>query len=268
MKAFFTLLFLCAFIRSSFAQVPNGNFEDWEIINDIEQPQHWKTNNYLCCIAVEKTDNAIEGDYSMKVSSTAPSLEGTGPGEATVTFHSDELYSFLNAAIKIDSIETGGSIKIKVLQWANGAFQEIGIWQDTNTTNGIVPISIPLNHSQPDSLKITIYALNTPGPTWSIGYSEVVIDNLEMVLSTASSDLENVEGALIVHPNPSTHTIYYHLPQGIHMTDLSLIDISGKKYFPEKTSEKVNLSNIPPGMYFLHITASDGRSYVEKICRR
>ena len=85
---------------------------------------------------------------------------------------------------------------------------------------------------------------------------------------TVAAEEAGLAPEINIFPNPSTHTIYYHLPQGIHMTDLSLIDISGKKYFPEKTAEKVDMSNIPPGMYFLHIRASDGRSYVEKICRR
>ncbi len=261
MKTAITFLSLFAFATLSLAQVPNGNFEEWEIIDSIEQPKYWKTNNFLCCRAIEKTGDAIEGGYSMKISSSAPSFEGTLPGWAEVTFHPAQIYEVLNASLKIDSIESGGSVIIRVSEWANGTFQEIGNWEDTVTTNGIVEISIPLNHTQPDSLKIFISAQNTPGATWSIGYSEVVIDNLELSFSSSTSNLEEAGELFKIYPNPSTGIIHIEPKNTDKIKTIKIYDQSGKLVIEKSDANQIDITDLPDASYLLVILSTEGKSY-------
>ena len=261
MKTAITFLSLFAFATFSLAQVPNGNFEEWEIIDSIEQPQYWKTNNFLCCRAVEKTGDAIEGDYSMKISSTAPSIEGTLPGWAEVTFHPAQVYGFLNASLKIDSIEMGGSVVISVSEWANGTFQEIGNWEGTMTTNGIAQISIPLNHTQPDSLKINVSAQNTPGATWSIGYSEVIIDQLELSIISSTSNLEKTGDLFKIYPNPSGGVFYIKPLMGQEVKYVEIYDQQGKLLLHESDSGQIDISRFPDGIYSLMVHTVLGRTF-------
>ena len=261
MKTFITFLSLCAFAALSLAQVPNSNFEEWEFIDSIEQPQYWKTNNFLCCRAVEKTGHAIEGVYSMKISSTAPSFEGTLPGWAEVTFHPTQLYEVLNTSLKIDSIETGGSVVISVSEWANGTFQEIGYWEDTITTNGIAQISIPLNHTKPDSLKIFISAQNTLGATWSIGYSEVVIDNLELSFSSSTSNLEEAGELFKIYPNPSNRILHIEPKNTDKIKTIKIYNLSGKLVLEKSNANQIDITDLPDASYLLVILSTEGNPY-------
>lgn len=247
----------------SYSQIPNGNFEEWEIVGNIEQPKYWKTNNVQCCSPVVKTGDAIDGNFSIKVSSTAPSFEGTLPGWAEITFHPGQVYQNCSASIRIDSIEMGKVI-MEVKELSNGSYQQIGYWESNTATSGVFPVTFPINQSQTDSLKITVTAANSPGPLGSLGYAETVIDKLALsgIVSTEENKTKGAEALRIV-PNPSGHSTFVSFGR-ITAPDahLRLIGIDGKllyqEFVPHQSNTILDTRNLPEGIYVLTLT-EEGR---------
>lgn len=259
MKNLSLLIILLFWATTPYSQIPNGNFEEWEIVGNIEQPKYWKTNNVQCCSTVVKTGDAIEGNYSMKISSTAPSIEGTLPGWAEITLYPGQVYQNFSASIRIDSIEMGKVI-IEVQELSNGSYGQIGYWESNTATSGVLPVTFPINQSQTDSLKITVTAANSPGPLGSEGYAETVIDKLTLsgIVSTEKIKTSGAE-TLRIAPNPSSHSALVSFGR-MTTSDahLRLIDIHGNLLYQDLVSRRSNTildtRNLPEGIYVLALT--------------
>ena len=262
MKTLFTLSVLFFFSFDINAQsVPNGNFEEWEMVDGVEQPVGWNTRDCPGCQSVEKTTNAIEGEFSIKISSTYPSFEGTLPGWAAITLTTSQQFHFMNASLKIDSIEMG-KVEMLLYESINGGLHEIGRWETTSKTNGIEHISIPFDQIQGDTIVIYLTAKNTQGPLFSEGYSEVIIDNIELSLVSRTSEINN--RVFKVFPNPvgqaltieiqqpfagnTTITFFNQLGQQVRSAILQ----GGQSYY------QVPLHDLVNGIYFYQVENRKG----------
>ncbi len=260
MKNLSLLIILLFGASTPYSQIPNGNFEEWEIVSNIEQPKYWKTNNVQCCSPVVKTEDAIEGNFSLKISSTAPSIEGTLPGWAEIIFHPGQVYQSCSASVRIDSIEMGKVI-IEVKELSNGSYQQIGYWESNTATSGVIPVTFPINQSQTESLKITVIAANSPGPLGSVGYAETVIDELVLsdIVSTDEKENQSAE-VLRIAPNPSNYSAFVSFGRitapdarlcvvGIHGNLLLCQDL-----VTDQSTTILDTRNLPEGIYVLTLT--------------
>ncbi len=257
--SYFTFL-LCLPIFSSNAQIPNGNFEEWETINNIEFPVFWQTNNYYeSSTPVDKEEeDAIEGNYSMKISSTALGIGNQLPGCAHIKFLPQQFYKYFIAAVKIDSIEMG-EIAIRVKQrTSNGLFEKIGEWGTTTVTAGVSQIVFPITQTQLDTILVEIWAFNTWTPNGVIGYSEAIIDKLNLV--TASSLNGGFANSVkwLIFPNPTKDFVSIHLDQALlGSSQVRLLDLQGRVHkthqFSNLKETTMGLEDIPPGVYLLEL---------------
>jgi hypothetical protein len=268
------LLVFCLFLSDIFSQVPNGNFEEWETVDSIENPVHWETNNYyIGYYPVAKTTDAIEGIYSMKVSSRARDLGGgaTEDGCAHVKFVPTEEYNYLTASVRVDTVDPEGEVSIRVKQWqpGSGLFEKIGTWNDTVATNGVVQVVLPIEQAGLDTVLIEIWAKNHYDPfTNTIGYTEVIIDNLKLTTTVSTKELIN-NPSWWIYPNPATDAINIQLQKPLTKPcTLRLFDFQGRLLqshdFPTLFATTLPLPDFLPGIYLLEITSKGETKRTEK----
>jgi hypothetical protein len=264
----------CITFLSGIAQVPNGNFEEWQTVDSIENPVHWETNNYYVGYTpVAKTTDAIEGSYSMKVSSTARDIWGTatGYGCAHVKLVPTEEYKYLTASVRVDTVDSEGEVSIRVKQWqpGSGLYEKIGTWKDTAATNGVVQVVLPIEQAGLDTVLIEIWAKNHYDPfTNTIGHTEVIIDNLRLTTTVAAQAQINRIGWKI-YPNPATDAIHIRVQQPLSKPcALRLFDFQGRllqsHYFPTLSEISLPLIDVSSGIYFLELTVEGEIKRTEK----
>jgi len=177
---------LCFLLHGiAFCQIPNSGFESWTIINGVEEPDSWKTNNSIFGtvqpgrISVTKTLDSHSGNYALNVINNGPSIEGPLPGHATAVFI-DSAVSKISAYVKCDSIAGTGKGIISISGFTGSSHLEIGRWE----TNVEIPqyifiemLLFPLNNYDSLSIRIEAYAeMNPLGfPT---GYASFTVDQL------------------------------------------------------------------------------------------
>jgi len=248
-----------------FTQVLNGNFEEWQTADSIENPVYWETNNYYVGYTpVAKTTDAIEGNYSMKVSSTARDIWGTatGYGCAHVKFIPTEVYTYLTASVRVDTVDMDGEISIRVKQWSPGneLFEKIDTWKQTTATNGVVQVILPIEQVGLDTLLIEVWAKNHYDPfTNTIGYTEVIIDKLQLTNTVAAHEPDNENGLdWAIFPNPAIGIVNVRLNQPcLKPCLLSLFDLHGrvlqKHSFLTFSEVSLNIAGYLPGVYILEL---------------
>lgn len=261
------LLFLVALQVSlgAFCQIPNGNFEDWETIDGIENPDFWSTNNYYIDFTpVLKTSDALEGNYSMKVSSTARDWNAlpTWPGCAHVKLMPSQTYLYMKASLKIDSINEG-RIEIRAKQKKpDGFFEKIGGWESSTVTNGVIDIGFPLEQMQLDTLLIEVWAFNKDKPEWEINetYSEVILDNLGLTNTNSTDNTFDgpAKNQWMIGPNPVNEVLRIRDMQlGTVSFHANLYDVNGRLVRSEisiGTKEgMMDINGLSSGAYFLEI---------------
>jgi hypothetical protein len=265
MKSNYLPFIFCFSLFTSVAQIPNGNFEEWQTIDNIETPIGWQTNNYYeNSTPVEKEEEAIEGNYSMRISSTSLNVWGgnTQHGCAHIKFLPQMIYQSMLALVRIDSINMG-EIAIRVKQRrANGLYEKIGSWKDSTLTDGVEEIAFDIEQTSLDTLLIEIWAFNTDMPFVNTGYSEAVIDQLSLSLLSSTYDTPLQELEWVVSPIPATDRISILLSQ--ILTDnctLRLIDLQGRVQQERKLtgiSEVVlEVGDLARSIYILELRRED-----------
>ena len=265
MKSSLSFLLFLLIGHCLMAQVPNGFFENWELSSSgHETPVFWQTNNAPCCSPIEKAAEAIEGNFSMKVSSTAPSFEGTLPGRASTTFAVDQSYEVLQARLTIDSIEQG-QVFIYISEWRDDNFENIGTWVDSMQSTAVRSILIPIAQTTMDSLKIEIIAANTMGPLGSEGYAEMVIDELTLSETTSLKEKDSPQAAISIYPNPSNAVFYVQSLSKSKITQIKCYNTRSELLLTASDTSAIDLSNWPDGLYLLQVELQDGQVYLRKV---
>ena len=262
--AFTILLLLIA--ATIYPQVPNGNFEEWETVDSIEVPKYWTISNEFCCYEVEKVIDAIEGEFSLKLSVHTPT--GLIPEWlAETTVQVGQVYQSLNAAIRIDSMYWG-KVAIKVLELKNGIYQEIGNWETTETTNGAKQISVPLNQTQTDSLKIQLNAMIVNPTQLPVGYAGLIVDEIELSLTTSTGEQNRLEELVRIYPNPTSGIVNIEYPNDFNPKIARLYDSEGKLVLVSENVDFIDLNGFPIDTYLLVIQAYIGTNIARFVQKR
>ncbi len=255
------ILFLSEITES---QIPNAGFEEWDSIVGVEEPVNWNTKNIEKFISVEKVPCLTQGQYAIKVSSNGPSFEGTSSGVAKTRFKPLHIYNTLLADIKIDTIDSG-KVEIILNQIVGGNVNQIGYWTKDTTTNGINNIEILVDYETLDTIEILIIAHNTPGPLGSIGYSEIVVDNMNFANTNSIDDIKT--NGFFVFPNPSKNILSVKFTVRFD-GKLEIIDNEGRILIlhevQRKVLEKLDISHLSNGIYYIKTVDNNGKERVGK----
>lgn len=64
-----------------------------------------------------------------------------------------------------------------------------------------------------------------------------------------------------IYPNPTADILYIQVPESAKTTSVQILDIQGKEIAKPANSDKINVSNLNPGLYFLLIKHSNQKQY-------
>lgn len=270
-------LFVALFCPDTSAQnIQNGNFEDWEVVGETLEPTGWVTsnhsNNASTPISAHQTENACEGQFALKLTSTAPSLEGPGPGyahqyigldepatSATISFSyaADTLLDDAFGLIHLGGFDTSDENPVMI------AFESLEI---TELTQGCINGTLTINATEPfDQVLVEMRAEPHYTGFSTEGLSVIRFDKmqLDVALSVNERDLSE---QLTVMPNPTTGVLYLQ-HDNLRVSEIQLMDLSGKllRQIPLIT-QTIDLSALPSGTYLLKIIAEDGVA-VKKVVR-
>ena len=264
MKKSITLIlisFLLSFTGKSFAQLPNGNFENWSLNTfGILDPDGWSTYNFgtSTCAQYQPAQNGTEAVKLAGDSSQGFFL----PGSIECYFHSTQKPLSLNGYYQAQFAT--GDILIMTLYLYDNAGNEIagGSLDITANANNYTTFSIPLTYSsgaQPDSAAFLVFLENASQNNLS-GYA--ILDNLNFVGTAGVDEISNNNSAK-VWPNPSTEYLNVFVP-GFTMenAEIKIMDISGRMVNTEITKRTfssqenlitINTSNLEAGMYVISV---------------
>jgi hypothetical protein len=216
---------------------------------------------------VAKYEDAISGQYSMKISSSARDANGlpTWPGCAHNKFKPTQTYFYAGAAVRIDSI-VDGRIEIRVKQrQPNGFYVKIGGWKDSVATKIVQQVWMPLAMTSMDSLLIEVWAFNKDTPPYleNKTFAAAIVDDIVLTNTNSIDDIKETQvGELKVFPNPAGG--YFKLKLDTETRgdcSVEILDMQGKKYRGWELgglNEAVfDTDGLPSGIYLVRIKADE-----------
>ena len=269
-----TLSIFMVFGSILFAQIPNGNFEQWT----SDGPVEWATpNNPVLTHLVTQSTTSFEGSFAARGEVTrvmpqlllAPFIQS---GEDASGF------SFAQRPVKmtgnyIFSPVQGDRLSISVSFYKNGEAIGIGAFAFMNASPNYSTFEIPIQYLSTETPDTCIINVNIIGPVQGNDYHEgsfFIVDNFqfsnsptdvkEQVLAPEKFELtQNFPNPF----NPST-VINFSLPIASDV-NLSVFNSLGEKVVElvngvmEAGNHKVefNAANLPSGIYFYKISSGN-----------
>jgi len=261
----------------SWAQVPNGSFDNAATQSGCTQPEGWSTVNgstgsFGLCTAESETSNAYSGN-ALKISSeffffafqVIPGLVSNGNidinnqsvsggvpfNERPVSFsgwyraepESGDTYSMIAVLINEN---TGDSVGVSIFE---------GNTTVTEWTQFIQPVQY-LNEQIPTLLQITMFAGDPADPQDG---STVWFDELDYQSLTVGIT-ESQKEQITAYPNPVVDNVYFELGE-IDRTVVTVYNIIGVRVMEANLSEvnnRLDMTSLPSGTYIWQMTSLEG----------
>ncbi|GJM32311.1 MAG: hypothetical protein DHS20C18_13120 [Saprospiraceae bacterium] len=193
-----------------YSQIPNGGFENWEIIDDYEKPVNWETNQDTNHIRFEKSNISFEGEYSMKIisSSLTAWTECNSLAQTSVKLDPYEgenrSLSFNLKSIPDTLNQTGNLFFIlRVIFFESGNFESDYQLERYDIIEEFTFVEIPMSNPNVDSLEISIIGGAWNGPADGCHDRTITwIDNF-MINTMLTSTIDNTINNINIFPNPS-----------------------------------------------------------------
>lgn len=268
MKELLILTLISILQMGGFAQIPNGGFEDWELIQNFEKPLFWETNQDSNYVRFVKDTLSIQGDYSLKIvpgSFTAwyecMSYAWTGIHLQTSVGENKSLIFFVRSVP--DSTNQFESVFLRIAGklFIGGNFESDYKWETFERIDNFTKVQIPILNPDVDSLTIRIFggALNGAAdgcPNRSFSWiDDMRISETEVINS--SLELIPQNNKVTVFPNPSNGIIEVFQSE-IKFTDFQLYSLEGELIEQGRLNGKmINLRNMHKGLFILRLTSAN-----------
>ncbi|MFZ1678759.1 MAG: T9SS type A sorting domain-containing protein [Saprospiraceae bacterium] len=247
-----------------FGQVPNPQFEAWDLYNGREKPAEWYCPN-LCsgpdCGPCNKIVQGVD-DYAVRIHNVMPCVSSDNQAKRRSAGFIHDYFMPTSTKFKIsfdliiDSIEPPAEFIFTI-----GDF----VWKTDQILSERIEQEIILEHSY-DSLFIQFqckgYLKQNPLHNCDLGYLSAIIDSIETEDIVSTKDLKSVN--IYVVPNPFNTTLTI---EGEHPSvSWSIFDFTGHLIMDGNSSEIYGLNKLAQGIYMLHIM--DGaKTYFKKIVK-
>ncbi len=98
-------------------------------------------------------------------------------------------------------------------------------------------------------------------------FDNVLWDYINKLNCTASSLTEQImEKQLMLYPNPASNKLSIRYDQTVHIRSISAYNMLGQEFSLQFSSNEVNISHLPRGMYSMSITLANGQQLFKKVC--
>ncbi len=203
MKPFFLFLFLSFFSININSQIPNGDFEEWEVdMNGSVSPFSWEVGSYTDPDKIFKSTESYSGNYSLGVE-THYGWVVIGPARIRTKFKPTAFNYHLSLQCKIDSIVGNGAAYVSVYRENSfGIFSFIAGARFELVDDNFAKVNLPFSLQNLDTVIVSITAVNQEIDIGWTGYTRVLFDALELhPISASLNPLDTV--GLVLYPNPA-----------------------------------------------------------------
>ncbi len=270
MKFFISIFAILLIVQngSSQAEVPNGNFEVWDLYNTWTlEPQYWETPNNQLIYSTMPDSNAFEGDLAMKIV-PLQGFEGAIPQAASVLFSVQEIPATLNFAVKahVADENPNDQVSVRIQFMFEDAVVSTDTWISFESIDEWDEIVFELSTSElpVDQAVITVQAGYTDG----LGGGSI-----DTWISVDAMSLEGISGvdddslsAIFVYPNPcSEFIILSGIQNASSLQNIQIFDASGRdcsslvEVNNNASADKIDLDvrALASGLYQVVVTSSD-----------
>ncbi len=277
------------------AQIPNNGFENWTTIGSYELPNGWSTLNNATATnsvftATKGTPGSPGNSYLKLTSKTngASITNGIAVSGRLDTIALKPISGFAynqrpaTFAGKWQHMIYGssqGSIKVLTTKWNPSLMMRDTIAHAEQTLSGMAMswanFNINLMYmdsvNYPDSCIIVLQSSGSNPKNndylWvdNLAFTGTVAIYLDTTSTVGINENKQISRSLSLFPNPAKEFIqvHYTLDQA-QSVRIDVYDVAGKLYRSEKKDhqvgeviERVNVKDLPPGNYFIKITAKD-----------
>lgn len=260
MKAFYFIIIIVlttvniGFCQIKYDTIPNGNFERWKIINGIENPDGWETNNNQLTKYVEKDSSALKGKISMRINAN-----GWARVQIPVQFSPFKYIGGVNY-VAIYNIPKPDIFSVEVLYRSNNNTIDTGLIEMKHSISNYMYFYTPvpqLKGYQTDSIRITFKGGTVPG-------NYMIIDDvwLRENIASINSDKKFKQYWNIFSTD---QTVIFEPKNFISASDISIINVTGQTVFSKNNCTQPFSIPLKPGIYFCRITHNNTLIQTDKV---
>lgn len=286
MKTKLLMILLIFFTGTIHAQIPNGDFQNWQAMTGYDMPVGWDNLNpvtasqsvFTCQQGTQKST----GNSYIKLISDSVQGFGVAPGIAvcgmldplTLKPKSGFPYAQRPTALsgKWQFMAQGddpGFIAVYFSKWNSSTKKREIIGTGSDTLKGMemawVNFSIPISFSSSATPDSCIIFLSSSGAT-PLQYSYLFVDDL--VFETSSSILEAKTAAtgFKCFPNPASDILKLDLHSLKNIESIQVSNMLGQIVYINSNNSltnEIDISSYTPGVYLIAIKSEDGLSIQE-----
>lgn len=280
MRTLAILIILSAFFLSAKMQAQDlhWGFEDWELVDGIENPIGWEVNNLSSGLDTvisrfyKDSINVAEGNYSLRaekdsiissaffnctsMASLYQELEVPISPNQSVFFNvkTEALTNFSESYIEVIVGLSEGNEFLGRVVW--NSYEEIVDWEE---------IEVPIPFDGGTSMSIQINAASQNGATDGCHLESIIwLDDLRITESSTNST-KSIETTLLnVYPNPTNGKVYFKKSE-YNGSIFTVTDLMGRIVHQGIVADnKINLSHIGLNIIRLH-TANQATAIIKVI---
>lgn len=296
-KIYFSILITFLFLvpyTSNAQDIPNHSFENWTNHGSYSDPDEWTTPNSqlstMGIITVTQSNGAQSGSSSMALESKS-FFGALIPGAATLGDISLDLFT-QTAEITggIPYSERPARLKgyFKYAPATSDTFAILAVFYKYNTASGATDTigvgafrsGSTINDWTEFSAQINWYSDATPDTTnvlmLSSDYSQtsnagsvLQVDNISYDFEVGETESPTMNQEISVYPNPANDYIIFHRQYETSLSGkLEIYNLTGKMMMQRKldqTNERIDVSNLPEGLYFYKLKSNHSILHSGKI---
>lgn len=255
----------------SFAQIPNGGFENWN--TDVDgniNPNSWETTNDIGSgfTSVTQYTPAYVGSYSMLVKSWNSGFGIIG-GVSTISFPYSQKPTYLKACVKTNVMPGDHVYIIVALYKADSIISSSAncTFVIDSTINNFRCINFPISYLYnlvPDSVEIMVIGGSASA---QLG-TQIIVDDLSFGFASGINELSltnNIDD-LNVYPNPAQNNLFF-LTQISKTSDVKIkvYDFNGslllENFFEDvdfgNQEFDISIPHLSNGMYFYSVESEN-----------
>ena len=255
----FIILLACPIFL--FSQIENGDFNEWEIIDGIERPISWRSNQNDYANNIQKITEG--GNTWIKFLASQQHFNCGAYLQQTIDYpFGSEVISF-DFDIRTKSFQADSSTILRVyIDFTNKNYESINsIRTEINTViKEFTHFTIPIEEGTiSDRISIRFYGGSILAANDGCLFnSHIELDNVKFTLNPISDFKEN---EFIIYPNPVDNTIYIrNLPDNTET--IKIINSLGNIVIEDTNNCIIDVSTLPPGIYYLMINEEKTKKFV------
>jgi hypothetical protein len=263
-----TLCLAISHIQSISQEIPNGNFEVWDLYNTWTlEPQYWTTQNNQLNTPITQDEDAAEGNYAMRVK-VLPGFEGGIQQIAHISIPIEYIPVSLNYWVKAvvpDTYELD-NVTVTAAFYHSGdevyhqmdiIYDSIPVWEEHFMNFPAIDVAV-------DEVRILVSAGFTTGLNGGSWDTWISVDDMKFSDEVSISQQEF--SPVRLYPNPFQDVIT--VKSAANGSMLVLTDLSGKTVIETPTAGQIDLTHLPDGIYIATIKDSHTVHFRQKIVKQ